>query len=381
MGIVKVEILFSHLRKLGIDFFTGVPDSQLKSFCSYLLSEFGISEKHIVAANEGNAAALAAGYYLATGKIPCIYLQNSGLGNIVNPFVSLLSNRVYSIPSVFIIGWRGEPGVKDEPQHVFQGEITLSLLNTLSIEYSILDKETTAEELEEIINHFRNILKEGKSVALVVKKGALQSEGNVSLANKYVLNREQVIESIVSYSDEDIIVSTTGKTSRELFEIRERNTQSHKYDFLTVGSMGHSSSIALGIALKTKKNVWCLDGDGAFLMHMGSVAIIGSMAPRNFIHVVLNNVSHESVGGIPTVMDHVDIPSIALACGYNDAISVHGLEDLEQVLQRLPVVKKPYLIEVKISKGSRENLGRPTTTPCQNKESLMKYIKEKSRLK
>ncbi|MBO4776124.1 MAG: phosphonopyruvate decarboxylase, partial [Lachnospiraceae bacterium] len=281
---------------IGSDFFTGVPDSQLKALCNFLMNRYGIDSKHhIIAANEGNCTALAAGYHLATGKVPVVYMQNSGEGNIINPVASLLNDKVYAIPAVFIVGWRGEPGVHDEPHHIYQGEVTVKLLEDMDIKTFVIGKETTDEEVEEAMKNFREILSKGKDVAFVIRKGALSYDGKVKYENSNTMVREEIIRHIAKASGEDPIVSTTGKASRELFEIREANKKSHKYDILTVGSMGHTSSIALGVALnKPDKRVWCIDGDGSVLMHMGSMAVVGSNAPENLIHVVINNGAHET---------------------------------------------------------------------------------------
>lgn len=362
------------LQTHNITFFTGVPDSQLKALCDYLNTEQ--PQNNITAANEGNALALAAGYHMATGKTACVYLQNSGLGNIINPLASLTNDKVYAIPALLVIGWRGEPGVHDEPQHIFQGGVTLPLLETMDIPYFIITKETTENELMDFLQeaalHFEN----GKQCAIVVKKGSLTYPEAV-YQNSNSLKREEAIEVIVKYAGDDIIVSTTGKTSRELFEIRERNQQSHSYDFLTVGSMGHSSSIALGIALnKSEKTIWCVDGDGAVLMHMGSMAVIGSKKPENLIHVVINNGSHESVGGMPTVSETVNLTAVAKACNYQSVFSVSSIDNLESVLSSIKSSPKPVFIEVKSAIGSRSDLGRPTTTPVENKTALMVYLQE-----
>lgn len=363
------------LDNMKINFYTGVPDSQLKPLCNYLMHEYGISDKHIIAANEGNAVALAAGYHLSTGDIPCVYLQNSGLGNIINPVASLLNDRVYGIPCVFVIGWRGEPGLKDEPQHDFQGDITLKLLEVMDIAYMIIDKNTTREELQDRQAEFESLLNDGKSVAFVVKKGGLTYDKKVEYKNEQTTLREEIIRSIADVSNDDIIVSTTGKTSRELFEIREQKGQPHKYDFLTVGSMGHSSSIALGIALnKPNTRVWCIDGDGALLMHMGSMGVIAARVPKNYIHVVINNNAHESVGGMPTAAGTMNLPQIAFGCGYKAAYTANGITELESVLTKLG--EGPVFIEVKSAIGSRDDLGRPTTTPAENKVAFMDYLKE-----
>ena len=365
------------LKQFNANFFTGIPDSQLKPFCNYLINNYGISNNHIIAANEGNCVALAAGYHLATGRVPVVYLQNSGIGNIINPLASLLNDKVYGIPCIFVIGWRGEPGVKDEPQHVFQGETTISLLETMDIAVVVIEKETTEEQLQEKVLQLKQLLDEGKSIAFVIKKGALIYNEKVSYKNEYHMKREDIIRQIVDVSGEDIIVSTTGKTSRELFEVREQNKQSHQYDFLTVGSMGHSSSIAMGIALqKPKSKVWCIDGDGALLMHMGAMAVIGSNKPSNLIHVVINNGSHETVGGMSTVADNINLIQIALGCGYPRAVSVSNYSDLKDALVKAKASNQLTFIEVKTAIGSRGDLGRPTSTPKENKEKFMTYLKE-----
>ncbi len=361
---------------LGADFYTGVPDSQLKALCNYLMSEYGIDPKHhIIAANEGNCTALAAGYHLATGKIPVVYLQNSGEGNIINPVASLLNEKVYAIPMIFVIGWRGEPGVKDEPQHIYQGEVTLKLLEDMGIRHFVVGSETTAEELVVTMNGFRDDLAKGRDVAFVVRKGALSFEGALKYANDNTMAREEIIRHIAQVTGDDPIVSTTGKASRELFEIREAAGEGHERDFLTVGSMGHASSIALGVALnKPEQKIWCIDGDGAALMHLGAMAVIGAQKPSNLAHVVINNAAHETVGGMPTVADSVDLVSIALACGYPYAVRVDDLEALDAELARVRSREGLSCIEVCCSIGARDDLGRPTTTALENKQNFMRYL-------
>ena len=371
--LMKAEKL---VQIIGSDFYTGVPDSQLKALCDYLMATYGINEKHhIIAANEGNCTALAAGYYLSTGKIPVVYMQNSGEGNIINPVASLLNDKVYAIPMIFIIGWRGEPGIHDEPQHIYQGEITLKLLEDMGIEAFVIRKETTDKEVEQQMECFRKKLAVGKDVAFVVSKGAISTDTKISYKNHNKMLREDVIRLIVKNSKKDPIISTTGKASRELFEIRTANEQGHQYDFLTVGSMGHTSSIALGIALnEPDTKIWCIDGDGSALMHMGAMAIIGSTAPANMIHVIINNEAHETVGGMPTAAS-VNFTKVAKACGYPHAVCVDTFDDLERELKKARKRKKLSLIEVKCAIGSRQNLGRPTTTAIENKEKFMEYLK------
>lgn len=362
---------------IGSDFYTGVPDSQLKALCNYLISTYGIDPKHhIIAANEGNCTALAAGYHLATGMVPVVYMQNSGEGNIINPVASLLNDKVYAIPVVFIIGWRGEPGIHDEPQHIYQGEVTTRLLDDMGITNFAIGKDTTDEEVEAVMQGFREKLSQGLDVAFVIRKGALTDAPNVEYKNGNRMVREEIIQHIVKASGKDPIVSTTGKASRELFETRVANGQSHKYDFLTVGSMGHSSSIALGVAInKPEQRIWCVDGDGAVLMHMGSMAVLGANKPKNLIHVVINNGAHETVGGMPTVAGQIDFVAIAKACGYPNAVSVDNFDALDAELEAAKGRNELSLIEVKCSIGARDDLGRPTTTALENKKNFMEYLK------
>lgn len=372
---MKVERL---MEMIGADFYTGVPDSQLKALCNCLMSKYGIDPNHhIIAANEGNCAALAAGYHMATGKVPAVYMQNSGEGNIINPLASLLNDKVYAIPAVFIIGWRGEPGVHDEPQHIYQGMVTTKLLDDMDVANFVIGPDTTEEELEGVMQDFNSLLANGKQVAFVVRKGALEYDGKVSYGNGFTLNREKVVGQIAEAAGEDPIVSTTGKISRELFEYRTAKGMSHKYDFLTVGSMGHCSSIALGIALnRPELKVWCIDGDGAALMHMGAMAVIGNNNPSNMIHIVINNEAHETVGGMPTVAGSADLPAIAKACGYPKAVTVTGEEELANALADAKASDGLIFIEIKCQVGARADLGRPTTTAIENKNNFMEYIND-----
>ena len=370
---MKVE---TFLKIINSEFYTGVPDSQLKSLCNYLMNTYGIDPKHhVIAANEGNCTALAAGYHLATGKIPVVYMQNSGEGNIINPVASLLNDKVYAIPMVFVVGWRGEPGTHDEPQHIYQGEVTIKLLEDMKIRSFVVSKDTTENEMMAAMEAFKKVLAEGKDVAFVIRKGALTYDGEVAYKNDNIMTREEIIQHIVKVSGEDPVVSTTGKASRELFETRVRNGQSHKYDFLTVGSMGHSSSIALGVAInKPNTKVWCVDGDGAVLMHMGAMAVIGAAAPKNMIQIIINNGAHETVGGMPTVATNIDLVTIARACGYSNAVSVDTFAALDKELEAAKKREEISLIEVKCSIGAREDLGRPTTTAIENKTNFMRHL-------
>ena len=360
----------------GVAFFAGVPDSLLKNLCAYITDSIA-RENNIIAANEGGAVALAAGYHLATGKTGCVYMQNSGEGNAVNPLLSLMDADVYKMPLLLVIGWRGEPGVHDEPQHVKQGKVTLSLLETMGIPYAVLDenwKKQVAEALQTIQDT-------NGVYALIVRKGTF---GDYKLqrqeAAEWELGREDAIKIVVDMlREDDIVVSTTGMISRELFEYRETKGQGHAHDFLTVGSMGHASQIALGIALqKQERRVVVFDGDGALLMHMGGMAIIGDYCPKNLVHIVFNNGAHDSVGGQPTVGQKIDVEAVAKAVGYADVISVDTQMSLMAAMNHVNnvAIDGVSLINVNVRKGNRKDLGRPTTTPQQNKEALMKELEK-----
>lgn len=374
---MKIEYLLDEIEKLGVDFYTGVPDSQLRALCDTLMSRYGIGPNHVIAANEGAAVGLAAGHYLATGKPAVVYMQNSGIGNAVNPVCSLVNDKVYAIPVLFIVGWRGEPGVHDEPQHIYQGEITRELLDCLGIQNYVISKDTTPEELSGYFSKIEAEFALGHQCALVVRKGALETDEKLKYENDYPLSREDVVKLFVEHMHErDIVVSTTGKLSRELFEAREERGEGHEKDFLTVGSMGHSSMIAMGIAREKKdRRVFCLDGDGAVLMHMGSLAVAGSTRMANFVHVLFNNGAHETVGGMPTVSAKVDYLNIARACGYENIFTAETKEEVTELFEKFEQIQGSVFVEVKTNLLSRADLGRPTTTPIQNKEAFMDFLK------
>lgn len=361
----------------GADFFTGVPDSQLRALCDYLMKRYGIDPNHhIIGANEGTCTAIAAGYHLATGRIPVVYMQNSGEGNIMNPVVSLLNDKVYGIPAIFIIGWRGEPGIPDEPQHIYQGQVTLKFLDDMGIDSFVIGGDTEDAAVCAQMEIFGESLKKGRAVAFVIRKGALESDTKVIYKNENQMNREAIISHITKISGEDPIISTTGKASRELFEIREKNAESHAFDFLTVGSMGHASSIALGVALNCpEKKIWCIDGDGAALMHMGAMGVIGVNKPRNLVHIVINNGAHESVGGMPTVADDIDLAGVASACGYLNVARADDFSSLDNALAAAKERDELSFIEVKSTVGARKDLGRPTMKPTENKILFMRNIR------
>ena len=368
--MIDVENIVVFLKGAGVDFFVGVPDSLLKSFCAYVTDN--CAESHVIAANEGGAVALAAGHYLATGNPALVYMQNSGQGNAVNPLASLADPDVYSIPMVLLVGWRGEPGIKDEPQHVKQGKVTVSLFETLGIPTEILpeDEASAAEVTRKMVERAKT---ESRPVALIVRKG-LFAEYKLRSPKPNVadLKREEAIETILTTLPEGaVVVSTTGMISREVYETRERLGQDHSRDFLTVGSMGHASMIALGIAkARPNRKVYCLDGDGASIMHMGNMAIVGQSGCANLTHIVFNNAAHDSVGGQPTVGGDIDFPAIAAACGYDVVPGASYLHDLHA----LHGSNKPRFVEIKVAKGARKDLGRPKEPPQVNKKLYMETL-------
>ncbi len=374
--MIRPEFFIEALREKGIDCFAGVPDSLLKNICAYITDHFDAAH-NIIAANEGAAVGLAAGHYLATGQPACVYMQNSGEGNIINPLASLTDQEVYNIPVLLLIGWRGRPGVHDEPQHVKQGKVTTGLLNVMGVNYEVLSKEE--DKAAKQIDKAAKALANKEVFALVIEKDTFEDYKlqNVEV-NDLTMSREEAIQTVAAaLGEKDCIVSTTGMISRELFEYRAAMNQGHERDFLTVGSMGHASQIALGIALaQPERRVWCFDGDGAAIMHMGSMAIVANKAPKNYVHVVFNNGAHDSVGGQPTVGLKIDLPAVAKAVGYKATYSVDSKAELESVLAKVNSFESPALLEIKVKKGNRKDLGRPTTTPIQNKEALMTFLKK-----
>ena len=372
--MIRPEFLIERLRENGIDCFAGVPDSLLKNMCAYITDHCDAAH-NIIAANEGAAVGLAAGHYLATGRPACVYMQNSGEGNIINPLASLTDQEVYNIPVLLLIGWRGRPGVHDEPQHVKQGKVTTGILNVMGINYEVLAKEE--EKAKKQIAKAVKALQNKEVFALVIEKDTFEDYmlQNVEV-NDLNMSREEAIQTVAAaLGEKDCIVSTTGMISRELFEYRTAMNQGHERDFLTVGSMGHASQIALGIALaRPERRVWCFDGDGAAIMHMGSMAIVANKAPKNYVHVVFNNGAHDSVGGQPTVGLKIDLTAVAKAVGYQAVFSIDKMAGLDAILSEVKNIEGPTLVEIKVKKGNRKDLGRPTTTPIQNKDALMDFL-------
>lgn len=374
--MIRPQFFYDLLKANGTDFFTGVPDSLLKNFCAYL-TDTADAVHHIIAANEGCAVGLASGHYFATNTIPLVYMQNSGLGNTVNPLLSLADKDVCAVPLLLMIGWRGEPGgVHDEPQHIKQGKVTCALLDAMEIPYAVLEADEEKAAVQ-ITNAYKTIKERSAPFALVIRKDCFASYTLKS--NECVpaeMSREQAIAQIIAHAPLNaVFVSTTGMASRELYELREKNRQKHDMDFLTVGSMGHASQIALGIALcEQDKTVICIDGDGAAIMHLGAFSTIGTQKPKNMVHIVLNNGAHDSVGGQSTVGRKINLCAIAAACGYVHAACVRTQEELMTALTNAAV--GPLFIEVMVSKGSRPDLGRPKSSPIENKKAFMALLEE-----
>lgn len=370
---MKASMFLKELYRCGFDTIAGVPDSTLKQLCDAICTEAGAYLKHYVTANEGAAVGLAAGSYLATGKPACIYMQNSGQGNIINPLASIANEEVYGIPMLFLIGWRGEPGIKDEPQHIFQGKVTCKLLEDMGVSYAIVDKNTSIEEVCTILQKAMENFAINRQYAIVIKKGTFEPETKYKWENGFTLIREQALQTILEQMyDKAYFVSTTGKISRELYEQSDALYGNHDKIFMTVGGMGHASMIAFGIAqADTNRRIVCVDGDGAMLMHMGALAFLANQAPTNLIHIVINNAAHESVGSMPTGYSGHTYTQIAQACGYSKVYSVDTKESLEKALQEATINQVLTMIEVKVALASRSDLGRPKESAAENKKAFM----------
>lgn len=372
--MIDTRAFITALQQRGVGLFTGVPDSLLQDFSAALHNDLP-AQQHIIVANEGNAIALAMGHYLGTGKPAVVYMQNAGLGNTVNPLTSLADPEVYGVPMLMVIGWRGEPGKKDEPQHVKQGRITCAQLELLDIAHWVLDAES---DVEAILGAAWQAMAAGQPAALVVRAGTFSkvSLQAVPTGPSALLREEAIAALLQCLGEHDCLVATTGKTGRELFELRVHRGESQR-DFLTVGGMGHTASLALGIALaQPQRRVVCLDGDGSLLMHMGALPVIAEQSPKNLLHILLNNRAHESVGGQPTVAGQVDFRAVALACGYQGYFAASDVEQIQSVLADINTSEAtgPLLFEIHLAQGSRSNLGRPTRTPQQNKQAVMQHL-------
>ncbi len=370
---VDTEEFYVELQNNGFDFFTGVPDSLLKSFCGCVFDKTP-KDRNIIAANEGSAFAMACGYHISSQRYGVVYMQNSGMGNVINPLLSLADSEVYSIPLLMIIGWRGRPGEHDEPQHVKQGKVTCDILDMLGVPYFVLDESEWRTQLHDLASVMK---KDNRAVALVIKKGTFGDYPFCSIDASAQLTREEALEIILDrIHEDDFVVSTTGKTSREVFEMRERHGQRHCNDFLTVGSMGHTGSLAFGMALGTTCNIWCIDGDGSFLMHMGSIPVIAQNAPSNFRYILNNNGAHESVGGQPTIAQDIDVVGILRASGFEYVFEAKDKEEITRALDAMKELEKSALV-LTTHQGSREDLGRPTIPPIENKIAMMSEFQQK----
>lgn len=356
-------------------FVTGVPDSIFKPFLKDMLTDSRFN--HVITNNEGESCALAAGYYLATRRVPVVYMQNSGLGNAINPLTSLLDAYIYSIPTLLLVAWRGMPGTKDEPQHARMGEVLPGVLSLLDIGYAIANDnpESMPPILDKAATYFE---RHKKPYAILFPKGAISASETTGVEKTAAMItapvRETLLETLVSNAaPTDVLVTTTGKTSRELYEIRDRQNTSHAADFLTVGSMGCASTIGLGIAMEQPdRRVIVVDGDGACLMRLEALATIGHVAPKNFLHIVVDNYVYESTGNQKTLSGNVDIPAVAKACGYRHCLKAQTLADFSTHLQAVP--EGPCLLWVPAMPYSRPELGRPKTTPLENKQVFMDYL-------
>jgi phosphonopyruvate decarboxylase len=374
--VIQPAAFFESLGRHGLTYFTGVPDSLLKDLCAYI-ADHAPPGHHVINANEGSAVALAAGYHLATGRIPVVYLQNSGTGNAINPLLSLADRAVYAVPMLLIIGWRGEPGVADEPQHVTQGRVQERLLQAIEIPYDVIDERST--DVDAVIGRAVMAMKtEPRPRALLVRKGTFATYSSAPISGRVPQpTRADALEVLLDQlsGGNVILVSTTGMASREVFDYRERQGQGHERDFLTVGSMGHASQVALGLARhRPDRFVVCLDGDGAMLMHMGSLAIIGTEAPANLLHVVINNGAHDSVGGQPTAARRMTLAAVALACGYRRSEAATTIGQVAEALGRLRAEPGPSFLEVRVASDAHTDAGRPTTSPMGNKTAFMEAL-------
>ena len=361
---IPVAEFHAALAARGVELFAGVPDSLLSPLCAYLAATLD-GAHYLITANEGNAIAIAAGYHLATGRPACCFMQNSGLGNAVNPLLSLTDEEVYSIPLLMLVGWRGEPGTSDEPQHTTQGRLTLPLLRTLGIDHQVLDPTRWHSQIDDAMA----ALRASRPYALVVRRGTFAAFPATAGPNPYSMTREQALEIILDGVGQDFVVSSTGKASREIYEIRKRRGQPHDHDFLTVGSMGHASSIALGIGLgDAAAPVWCVDGDGAFIMHMGAAALLAADAPPGLRYIVINNGAHESVGGQPTLGFDIDLPGVLRDVGFSPVHQARTPEELTAAMAELRTGGGALVVMTKL--GARADLGRPEHTPRQNKAAF-----------
>jgi len=371
--MIDSQAFLQCLTSEGLNSFFGVPDSLLKSLNSEIAASEDVRD-HVVCANEGAAVGCAVGHFLGSGDMAVVYLQNSGLGNTVNPLLSIADPSVYSVPMLIIIGWRGEPGVKDESQHMRQGELTAQLLNDLGVVTKSVTREDHADWREKVGFLINSSRRERRAVALVVGKDTFQpsqkSKNHSSGPNQ--LLRESALEIVISkIPPEDLTVATTGMLGRELYELRNSQKEDVR-DFLNIGGMGHTSSIALGLSLaQPGRRIWCLDGDGSAIMHLGSLAVIAGEKPKNLKHIIFNNRAHDSVGGQPTAAESFSFAPVATALGYELGLTATTDDEITNGVEKLLERSGPALLEINIRRGSRKDLGRPRESPRELIDKMM----------
>ena len=355
--MIKVNSLINLLKKNNSDFFTGVPDSVLSELSSFLQNK--TKKNHIIATNEGAAVSLGIGHYLSTNNMPCIYMQNSGLSNALNPLISIAHDKVYSIPLILIIGWRGSPRIKDEPQHNVKGKITENILKLLNIKYTIIRSNTDLTKFDKQIKAAK---KKSTIVACLIEQGTLEKIKRVSKKNDfYKLDKEFFLKTLLQTLDKNTkIVSSTGYNSREIFYLRNKYKIKNSSDFYMVGGMGHTASVALGYSLSNKKKTICIDGDGSFLMHLGSIKTAGTFANKNFKYILLNNNSHDSVGGQNTYANDINFEKLSKSLGFKKFYSINNDKNLKKNIQNFLKGSSLGFLEVKVSNSKIKKLPRPT---------------------
>ncbi len=354
--MIKVVSLINILKKNNCNFFTGVPDSILKELSSSLKNKN--KKNHIIATNEGSAVSLGIGYYLAKNKVPCIYMQNSGLSNALNPLISIAHQKVYSIPLVLIIGWRGSPKIKDEPQHNVKGRITKQILKLLNINFTVL---RTKEDLIKFDEQIKAAKKNKSVVACLIENGILEKNKiKISKKDFYNLNKEFFLRVLLkNLPNKSKIIASTGYNSRELMHLRERYNFKNCKDFYMVGGMGHTSSVALGYSLSSKNKTICIDGDGSLLMHLGSIKMAGYFANKNFKYILLNNNTHDSVGGQSTHADNVDFKKLSQSLGIKNFYLIKNKININKKIKNFINNKNASFLEVKVTGSKIKNLPRP----------------------
>lgn len=354
--MIKVKSLINTLKKNKSDFFTGVPDSVLKELSFELQNK--TKKNHIIASNEGSAISIGIGHYLSTKKIPTIYMQNSGLSNALNPLISIAHPKVYSIPLILIIGWRGSPRIKDEPQHNVKGKITENLLKLLNIKYTIVRND---KDLKKFDKQIKDAKKNNSIVACLIEQGTLEKNNKkIKQKDYFKLDKETFFKTLLEITDnKSKIISSTGYNSREIMHIRQKYQLRKSQDFYMVGGMGHTASVALGYSLTTKKKTICIDGDGSLLMHLGSIKTAGTFASKNFKYILLNNNTHDSVGGQSTYANQINFEKLSNSLGFKKYYSIKDNQNLKKTLKQFLSGNGLKFLEVKVTNSKIKNLPRP----------------------